>query len=188
MCSHREKARTLYSEGPVEPPHCPHPACMDAGSELCRPQVAQRGGAGRWGPSQEWAEPPVCPQPLPTGRSPAVGSSLLPAPSPPSWGQQTRQEPGTCGLCESMTHFPPVYEPLEPRRPPAARWCVEIHTAAGKGGRRPGPRAGHRRVGVGGGRLPQTTGLRIMPAGRPPPRLQVRKPSSEGSGFPRVTQ
>lgn len=41
-------------------------------------------------------------------------------------------------LCESMSNFPPVYEPLEPWWLPAACWSVEIHTAAGKGGQHTG--------------------------------------------------
>lgn len=86
-------------------------------------------------------------------RSPSLG------PQPPARpGERRLVRGGESGIFfESMSNFPPVYEPSEPRWLPATGWSVEIHMAAGEGGQHTGSRSGHRRGRVGGGRPPQTT-------------------------------
>lgn len=85
---------------------------------------------------------PVCLKPAVPGCAPATPAARSPLPSLPPSSIPVREDCqglGKCGLFrESMSNFPPVYEPLEPRWLPAACWSVGIHTPTGKGCERTG--------------------------------------------------
>ena len=107
-------------------------------------RVVQRGGKRRFGSQPgrggESARVPAACLPLAAPLQQAAcfpfpqPAAILPSRYPAIPVREDCPGLGKCGLFrESMSHFPPIYELLEPRWLSAACWSVEIHTPTGKG-------------------------------------------------------